>query len=103
MNALATEWAARCKAQGGTVVAPHFRDGDRVEVNGGGDRGRPRRRRGAYVARRAGGREPESYYSLAFWYGFLNCGYFVAAVGGTDKMAATTAVGTGRTYAKARR
>jgi len=34
------------------------------------------------------------------WYRYLNCGYFVAAVGGTDKMSAATAVGTVRTYAK---
>ena len=30
---------------------------------------------------------------------YLNCGYRVAIVGGTDKMAASTAVGTVRTYA----
>jgi hypothetical protein len=30
----------------------------------------------------------------------LNCGYFVPAVGGTDKMSARTAVGTIRTYAR---
>jgi len=43
-----------------------------------------------------GGIDP---YSLSDWYRYLNCGYFVAAVGGTDKMSATTAVGTIRTYA----
>jgi hypothetical protein len=41
-------------------------------------------------------------YSLADWYRYLNCGYFVAAVGGTDKMSAGTAVGTIRTYARIR-
>ena len=39
-------------------------------------------------------------YSLVDWYRYLNCGYFVAAVGGTDKMAASTAVGMVRTYSK---
>jgi hypothetical protein len=41
-----------------------------------------------------------SPYSLADWYRYLNCGYFVAAVGGTDKMSAATAVGAVRTYAR---
>jgi len=44
-----------------------------------------------------GGLDP---YSLTDWYRYLNCGYFVAEVGGTDKMSAGTAVGTVRTYAK---
>jgi hypothetical protein len=38
-------------------------------------------------------------YSLSDWYRYLNCGYLVAAVGGTDKMSADTAVGAVRTYA----
>ncbi|MCX6628269.1 MAG: CehA/McbA family metallohydrolase, partial [Candidatus Solibacter sp.] len=44
-----------------------------------------------------GGIDP---YSLSDYYRYLNCGYFIAAVGGTDKMVATTAVGTVRTYAR---
>jgi hypothetical protein len=39
-------------------------------------------------------------YSLVDWYRYLSCGYRVAAVGGTDKMTANTAVGTVRTYAR---
>jgi hypothetical protein len=39
-------------------------------------------------------------YSLSDWYRYLNCGYLVEAVGGTDKMWAATAVGTVRTYAR---
>jgi hypothetical protein len=39
-------------------------------------------------------------YSLSDWYRYLNNGYFVAAVGGTDKMEAATAVGAVRTYAR---
>jgi hypothetical protein len=46
-----------------------------------------------------GGIDP---YSLSDWYRYLNCGYLVAAVGGTDKMSANTAVGTVRTYARIR-
>jgi len=37
---------------------------------------------------------------LSDWYRYLNCGYFVPAVGGTDKMSTNTAVGTVRTYAR---
>jgi hypothetical protein len=44
-----------------------------------------------------GGIDP---YSLSDWYRYLNCGYLAAAVGGTDKMSANTAVGTVRTYAR---
>jgi hypothetical protein len=36
---------------------------------------------------------------LQEWYRFLNCGYRVAAVGGTDKMSAGMPVGAIRTYA----
>jgi hypothetical protein len=93
---LLTEWARQCKKQGGLVVLPHFPnpraehaasiisgDIDAVEMTSWGN---------LY-----GGIDP---YSLSDWYRYLNCGYMVAAVGGTDKMTASTAVGTVRTYAK---
>ena len=93
---LLTEWARQCKKQGGLVVLPHFPnpraehaatvvsgDVDAVEMTSWGD---------LY-----GGIDP---YSLSDWYRYLNCGYQVAAVGGTDKMSADTAVGTVRTYAR---
>ena len=92
---LLTEWARQCKRQGGVVVLPHFPnpraehaasvvsgDIDAVEMTAWGD---------LYS-----GINP---YSLSDWYRYLNCGYLVAAVGGTDKMSANTAVGTVRTYA----
>jgi hypothetical protein len=92
---LLTDWARQCKQQGGVVVLPHFPqpraehaasivDGsiDAVEMTAWGD---------LY-----GGINP---YSLSDWYRYLNCGYLVAAAGGTDKMSANTAVGTVRTYA----
>ncbi len=92
---LLTEWARQCKAQGGLVVLPHFPnpraehaasiisgDIDALEMTSWGD---------LYS-----GINP---YSLSDWYRYLNCGYMVAAVGGTDKMWAGVAVGTVRTYA----
>ncbi len=96
VDVLLMEWAERCRAQGGLVVLPHFPNPrcenaadlimgaiDAVEMTSWGD---------LY-----GGIDP---YSLSDYYRYLNCGYFVPAVGGTDKMAATTAVGTVRTYAR---
>ncbi len=96
ISTLLMEWAERCKVQGGVVVLPHFPDPraehaaglmegsiDAVEMTSWGNLYR--------------GIDP---YSLSDYYRYLNCGRFVAAVGGTDKMTATTAVGTVRTYAK---
>jgi hypothetical protein len=93
---LLTEWARQCKAQGGLAVLPHFPNPraehaasivageiDAVEMTSWGN---------LY-----GGIDP---YSLSDWYRYLNCGYLVPAVGGTDKMSASTAVGTVRTYAR---
>lgn len=95
VGALLTEWARQCRKQGGLVVLPHFPnpraehaaaivDGhiDAVEMTAWGN---------LY-----GGIDP---YSLSDWYRYLNCGYRVPAVGGTDKMSADTAIGTVRTYA----
>jgi len=96
VGVLLSEWARQCRAQGGLVVMPHFSlfrgddattlvsgDADAVEMTSWGN---------LY-----GGIDP---YSLSDWYRYLNCGYLVAAVGGTDKMMASTAVGTVRTYAR---
>jgi hypothetical protein len=93
---LLTEWARQCKQQGGLVVLPHFPnpraehaasiisgDVDALEMTSWGH---------LY-----NGINP---YSLSDWYRYLNCGYLVAAVGGTDKMSASMAVGTVRTYAR---
>jgi hypothetical protein len=95
VECLLTEWARRCKKQGGLVVLPHFPnpraehaasivsgDIDALEMTAWGD---------LYS-----GIDP---YSLCDWYRYLNCGYLVAAAGGTDKMTAHTAVGAVRTYA----
>jgi hypothetical protein len=96
IEVLLTEWARQCKKQGGLVVLPHFPN-PRAEhavsiVNGDVDAVEMTSWANLY-----GGIDP---YSLSDWYRYLNCGYLVAAVGGTDKMSASTAVGTVRTYAR---
>lgn len=95
VSVLLTEWARQCHKQGGLVVLPHFPNPraehaasivngeiDALEMTSWGD---------PYS-----GIDP---YSLSDWYRYLNCGYFTAAVGGTDKMSADTTVGSVRTYA----
>lgn len=93
---LLTEWAMQCKKQNGVVILPHFPN-PRLEnaaaiISGGIDGVEMTSWGNLY-----GGIDP---YSLTDWYRYLNCGYFVAAVGGTDKMSAGTPVGAIRTYAK---
>ncbi len=96
IEVLLMEWAEQCRKQGGLVVLPHFPNPrcenaadlitgaiDAIEMTSWGN---------LYA-----GIDP---YTLADYYRYLNCGYFVAAVGGTDKMSAATAVGTVRTYAR---
>ncbi len=93
---LLSEWARQCRKQGGLVVLPHFPnprcegasclvqgDIDAVEMTSWGQL--------------FGGIDP---YSLSDWYRYLNCGYFVPAVAGTDKMGSQTPVGCIRTYAR---
>jgi hypothetical protein len=98
VEALLSEWAERCRKQGGLVVLPHFpnprAEGAAAVVLGRVDGVEMTSWQNLY-----GGIDP---YSLSDWYRYLNCGYLVAAVGGTDKMAASTAAGTVRTYAKLR-
>ena len=93
---LLSEWAQQCRDQGGLVVLPHFPD-PRLE------------NAAALVLERVDAVEMCSQddfyrgidpYSLSDWYRYLNNGYLVPAVGGTDKMGATWAVGTIRTYAR---
>jgi hypothetical protein len=95
VETLLLEWARQCRAQAGLVVLPHFPN--------------PRCEQAACILsgqvdavemtswdNRYDGINP---YSLSDWYRYLNCGYIVPAVGGTDKMTAAIAVGTVRTYA----
>ncbi len=95
VEVLMTEWARQCKKQGGLVVLPHFPQ--------------PRGEQAACIVSGDVDAVEMSWpdlnygidpYSLSDWYRFLNCGYLVAAVGGTDKMDAATAVGAVRTYAR---
>jgi hypothetical protein len=96
IEVLLMEWAEQCRQQGGIVIFPHFPN-PRCE------------QAAALVEEKIDGVEMTSYgdpygginpYSLSDWYRYLNLGYFTAAVGGTDKMDAETAVGTVRTYAR---
>jgi hypothetical protein len=96
IESLLTEWARQCRNQGGLVVVPHFPN-PRAE------------HAAAIVSGEVDAIEMTSWndlysgispYSISDWYRYLNCGYPVPAVGGTDKMAACMAVGTVRTYAR---
>jgi len=92
-----TEWAQTCRRREGVVIRPHFPSPiceepvyfalgqlDGAELRYFGDPG-------------AGGLDA---FCFTEWYRYLNCGYRVAAVGGTDKMSAGMPVGGVRTYAR---
>jgi len=96
MEITLTQWAAQCRAQKGLNILPHFPN-PRAE------------NAAAIVSELIDGVESTCWgelhaginpYYLSDWYRYLNCGYHVAAVGGTDKMSAGTAVGAMRTYTK---
>ena len=95
---LLTEWARQCRKQKGVVILPHFPnprlEGAAAIVDGCVD--------GVEMTAWDRLYSGISSYSLSDWYRYLNNGYLLAAVGGTDKMSATTAVGTVRTYARLR-
>jgi hypothetical protein len=95
IEVLLTEWARQCRKQGGLVVLPHFPNprAEHAASIVSGDINAIEMTAWEHLYR---GIDP---YSLSDWYRYLNCGYLVAAVGGTDKMSASTAVGTVRTYA----
>lgn len=84
------EWSDEARRKDGLVVIPHFPNPycevaadivlgkiDGVELN-----------------------MSDWQTQLHEWYRYLNCGYRVAAVGGTDKMSAAMPVGAIRTYAR---
>ncbi len=96
VDALLMEWAQKCSAQGGLVVIPHFPN-PRAEnaadlVNGDIDAVEM-----TSLGKPYGGVDP---YFLSDYYRYLNCGYFVPVVGGTDKMSAGVEVGAIRTYTR---
>jgi hypothetical protein len=87
-----SEWADSSHARGGLVVAPHFPN--------------PNGELAAEIA--LGKIDAVEFFqrSSAFntlqildWYRYLNCGYRLPTVGGTDKMGAYMPVGANRTYA----
>jgi hypothetical protein len=95
------QWADACHDRHGLVVAPHFPYPtgeiatdivlgkiDAVEVWPEDD---PKSNTGAF----------EEFNSFRFldWYHYLNCGYRLPGVGGTDKMAASLPAGANRVYA----
>ncbi len=85
------EWADACRQREGLVIAPHFPNP-------------PGEIAADIVTGRIDGVElwPRgSGFGFPFqeWYRYLNCGYRLPAVGGTDKMSAGTPVGANRTYA----
>ncbi len=91
-----TDWAEQCRAREGVVVRPHFPFPvceEPVYIALGQLDGVELRTWWRY--------NPSTLDQLSYleWYRYLNCGYRVAAVGGTDKMSAGMAVGSARTYA----
>jgi hypothetical protein len=83
-----SDWADRCHEQQGTVVIPHFPlpNGEPAVLIATGRADAVE----MIVQRRS---FHEEYYS------YLNCGYRLPLVGGTDKMTADVPVGLYRTYA----
>jgi len=92
-----TEWAEACREREGVAIRPHFPF--------------PMCEEPVYIAlekldgaelRRFANPAAGSLDEFCFteWYRYLNCGYRVAAVGGTDKMSAGMPVGGARTYAR---
>jgi hypothetical protein len=89
---LQTEYAERCRRQDGLVVLSHFPE--------------PRLENAAVIvsgnADAVEMRETEKMidpFSVSDWYRYLNCGYILPVVCGTDKLEAGTTMGTGRVYA----
>ncbi len=92
------EWADTCRARDGLVIHPHFPYPlmenaadlvlgkiDAVEIR---DFSNPSPRGGIDT------------FAMREWYRYLNCGYRITAVGGTDKMSSGMPVGGVRTYAR---
>jgi hypothetical protein len=89
LDATLSDWADRAHAQGGTVVSPHFPipNGEPAVLVATG---------------RADAVEmlTDSGDAMADYYLYLNSGYQLPLVGGTDKMSSDVPVGLYRTYAR---
>ncbi|MDX6744798.1 CehA/McbA family metallohydrolase [Actinocorallia sp. A-T 12471] len=89
METTLSRWADECHAQGGTVVLAHFPV--------------PNGEAAALIATgRLDGVEMIAYddYNIGQYYRYLNAGYRLTLVGGTDKMSAEVPIGLLRTYAR---
>jgi hypothetical protein len=90
---LLADWADRCHAEGGLVVGAHF-PLPLAEIAAD------------IVAGRIDAVEMQTFApgldnpSILEWYRFLDCGYRVPVLGGTDKMSAEMPLGAIRTYAR---
>ncbi len=86
------EWADQCRKREGLVVLPHFPSPYCEAV-------------ADIVLGKIDAVEIRSFtpgmesFNIQEWYRFLNCGYRVGAVGGTDKMTSGMPIGGVRTYA----
>ena len=89
MDTNLSDWADRAHAQGGFVVNPHFNSPNAF---------------GEYATLIATGRmdaiEMKNLSSQRYgdYYGYLNCGYRLPMVSGTDKMSSSIPVGGHRAY-----
>ena len=88
LDSTMSDWCDRCHAQGGTVVIPHLPNpnGETATLIATG--------RGDCVEM-----IDFSSYKHLEWYRYLNCGYRLPLVGGTDKMSSEVPVGMYRAYA----
>ena len=87
-------WADAAHARGGLAILPHFGNPHTETIAdiilGKAD---------AVELRAVWGRRALEMFGVTEWYRVLNCGYRIPAVGGTDKLTATMAMGSTRTYA----
>ena len=81
------DWADQCHAQGGHVISAHFPNpnGEQAALIASG------RIDGVEMIR-------QSEFNHREYYRYLNCGYKLPLVGGTDKMSSDVAIGSFRTY-----
>ncbi len=90
-----SDWADRCHAQGGTVILPHLPNpnGEPAAMIATG-------RVDAVEFLRHGAEHPglSGMYNHVEYYRYLNGGYRLPLVGGTDKMSSDVPVGLYRTY-----
>ena len=87
METTLSHWADACHAQGGTVVLPHIPNPNCEPAT-------------LIATNRVDAVEylTDAHYGHLEYYRYLNCGYKLPLVGGTDKMTSDVPVGVYRTY-----